>query len=412
MQVTFLFFFFFFFVVSDAIVPYVITGNNKAVNSTHLSHRDKILRRVYEHMVRHQSRIYDTEETKYLIYSDAMGGVGNKIFGLISTLVLALITDRVVVVESSEFDGEFVPAFPWKIDFKKHFRQSDLDARKTFNFECCRTQGWEEREKHFQETKQLSFLDLDLSSDSLYHHFGCWDVKKLVGESKFAQLTTNQWLSHMTYNAHHQDFFQRLFEGEPIFTTLAQVFFHFTPDIQARFDQVTKKLGFGQPGNYFVGLQVRTEYAKTPAQQVTFFGCGLRAALEAGIPEKNIKFFLASDSKEFKEEMKKNPSWGNKLVEFNGEGYSYNEVRLFDIWLLASCDVIVMTSGSTFGASAAAIGFKRAYELTPEERCFQKINLDPCSHYSWVLKESDPKCFNENFLLQADFAVCRKEFFK
>lgn len=168
-------------------------------------------------------------------------------------------------------------------------------------------------------------------------------------------------------NQHYQDFFDRYFPDREVFHPLSGFLFSLLP----RYEGVAQGFRDAYFGSFTIGLQIRMHKHLGPGLNVPDVGhfCALAWAvqLRRGLPDEAVRIFVASDSVEAVEAVKRSlghdkvihtDAWGEigaeTLTAANNPGSE--ESALLDMRLLSMTDALIITSASSFGYVAAAWG--------------------------------------------------------
>lgn len=119
-------------------------------------------------------------------------------------------------------------------------------------------------------------------------------------------------------------------------------------------------------GAFVIGIQLRLYYL-TKSDLRTFFSCALEIERQRAdiIRNRTVRWFVSTDKSDVLDEIER--EFGDKIIMGYGKLGHVNkqpdayERALFDVEMLARCDEIILTGGSTFGLVASFISQKRPF---------------------------------------------------
>ncbi|CAI0421271.1 unnamed protein product [Linum tenue] len=376
----------------------------------------------------------DGGDCKFVVYTPSQG-LGNRILGLTSTFLFALLTDRVLLVDfSADMDELFCEPFPnstWLLPGNFPFRSDFYGGwfRDVYSYgkllekkspsssspwnstllQIFLDDKYSEYDKLFFKDENQGFLEkipwLVLISDGYF--IPCLfqmqtfrsELEKLFPNNKstvFHQLgnyllaPSNQAWSLITkfYDAH-------LAKAEQRIGIQIRVF-----DPQATPTPVVMKQILSCTETRRILPRSRQSNETSKADEVTLRN------------EKSKSILVASLSRKYYEEIdwmygtRRRQSTGIAVYQASHEGKqhsgdnSHNMKAWMDIYLLSTSDVLVTSSMSTFGYVAAGIaGVKPWIVMIPdpyhprganESACERAINLEPCFHFPPWFAYPDP----------------------
>ncbi|CAN0924460.1 Galactoside 2-alpha-L-fucosyltransferase [Linum grandiflorum] len=343
---------------------------------------------------------------KYIVYTPSRG-LGNRMLGLASTFLYALLTDRVLLVDfGANMKHLFCEPFPnstWLLPAQSF-------PLKVYSYgNLLRKRGEQE----------MSYISAPSSVVQIFLH-DTYDYDKLFFiDEKQRYLRGVPWLVLISTQYFVPALFQmqsfveeldRWFPGEKIET----VFYHlgnylFNPSNQA-WDIITAFYESNlAKAEERIGLQIRVfEPKKTPTSFVMmkwFLACTHSHNIlpstrnQSPYSSKAVQVQVASLSRKFYEEMKSKYSGSggigvyhasNEEKEHYGYGNGSHSMRAWvDMYLLSMSHVLVTSKFSTFGYVAAGLGGIRPWivmvpryvnesGLLPEPSCRRAVNTEPC----------------------------------
>eukprot|EP01119_Soliformovum_irregulare_P004165 TRINITY_DN15180_c0_g1_i1.p1 TRINITY_DN15180_c0_g1~~TRINITY_DN15180_c0_g1_i1.p1 ORF type:complete len:457 (+),score=77.24 TRINITY_DN15180_c0_g1_i1:1-1371(+) len=331
------------------------------------------LRYLIEEYVQLHHRIMDPNDTipkRYVLIDDEPeAGLGNKFQFMVSTFLFAILSKRALLIDWPEVKGflhwngeETVgtpsmsdllqnPGFDW--DFAQHAEH--------LPYHC------HHREIAKDETSQICCLVSSLNetlcrTENLFHGveemFQCQDFESSP-EPLIRMRGWDYFVPNMALNPFYRDRLTRIFKHGDIFRPLARFLIRPLPSIQHQID----KFIADQFGDHTIGLQIREIGINklNVTQERLFWEAALVSMQERMLQSKttNIRFkwFLATDT----------VSLRNTSFSLFPNWITFRDVRIarddpqsvidgfIDLWLLASCDDLVVSAASTYGKVAAGL---------------------------------------------------------
>ncbi|CAI7913351.1 unnamed protein product [Closterium sp. NIES-54] len=329
---------------------------------------------------------------KYLFFMPpAYHGMGNRIMALISAFAYALLTNRTLIIPPDSFLFRFFcdpfPATSWTIP---------LDAYNTISQTVHRSlarnrglvNGWDGHD-----------VSMHMSWDSKADTWGmfCEAEQQEMAMARFATLYTDYFLvPHFYLVPSLQVQLESLFPDRRVFTHLSRYLLH---PANYLWDRITR-LYHGHLAHHSltVGLQIRAFEETEEDLMVNVFECATNIArvLPPVMPTDQWRHTAASVTEEALLGVRGrsigalvvslNPTHGTKLRDrymlgkpldgstvsvfsVSGEGQEKQEDQLqyelavTEMWLLAFCDVLLVTDTSTFGYVAAGVAGVTPYTM-------------------------------------------------
>ncbi|CAI0421279.1 unnamed protein product [Linum tenue] len=374
------------------------------------------------------SESIDPTDCKFVVYSPSQG-LGNRILGLSSTFLYALLTNRVLLVDfGPDMEDLFCEPFPnstWYLPETFPF----LFQLQTHRFRASYSYGNLLKRKEEEQNKGGK-IDQDGDSSSspallqifLQDKYNEYDKLFFKDENQgFVERVPWLVLIHDGY------FIPCLFQMQSFRSELEKLF----PDQETVFHHLVKYLfspsnqAWGQITGFYeaylakaeerIGFQIRVfEPKQTPftavMKQIT--SCTQKHRLILPQSDESKSILVASLSRKYYEEIdwmygtRRRQSTGIAVYQASHEGKqhsgdnSHNMKAWMDIYLLSTSDVLVTSSMSTFGYVAAGIaGVKPWIVMIPdpyhprganESACERAINLEPCFHFPPWFAYPDP----------------------
>lgn len=286
---------------------------------------------------------------KYVYSHVGASGFGNRMLNIISSFLLALLTDRVLIIFSPHYDLRkiFCTPFPnstWILPHEVKVPAGKMMDHFSFPFEST--------DFNNLDTQIIQMRDIE-----------------------------QYFLTQLFWNKHLIDKLNLFFPGRNVGTVLLKYLIHPTNDIWFNildtFDQRDK-------GAVTVGLQIRS-----PANSAT-------AALKCLPPlPNNTHVFIAYLGSLVEEVKREHPQWNvtQRFVEL-GERHDLSQVKtaLHDMFLLSMCDKVVISVRSTFGYIIMALkgslcpilGNDAQDHGANKESCSWPNSHEICNHAGYV----------------------------
>ncbi|CAL1399970.1 unnamed protein product [Linum trigynum] len=375
---------------------------------------------------------FRTDDCKFVVYAPSQG-LGNRILGLSSTFLYALLTNRVLLVEfGPDMEDLFCEPFPnstWYLPetFPFRFQLQTYRFRKAYSFGTLLQKKEEDQQK-----KGGKFSLLDSSAPALLQIFL---QDKYNDYDKLFFRDENQGFVHRVpwlALVHDGYFIPCLFQMQSFRSELEKLF----PDQETVFHHLAKYLlspsneAWGHITGFYeaylakaeerIGYQIRVfEPKKTPFPAVMkqIMSCTqkhriLPQSSEVALRNETSKSILvASLSRKYYEEIDsmygERSHCGIAVYQASHEGKqhfgdnSHNMKAWMDIYLLSMSDVLVTSSMSTFGYVAAGIAGVRPWIVmipdpyhprgADEPSCERAVNIEPCFHFPpWFAYPDQP----------------------
>ncbi|CAI0421300.1 unnamed protein product [Linum tenue] len=376
------------------------------------------------------SNVTESDYCRYLVYNVNLNGLGNRILGLSSAFLYALLTNRVLLVDFGPDMADL---------FCEPFQNSTwvLPADFPFRNEFYSSQFREAHSFGSLLMKNAKFTHL-APPPSLLHLFLSFEYSKY--DKLFYRDENQEFLQGVPWLTLRSDqyFIPYLFlmpcfkpELERLFPDKETVFHHlgrylFSPSNQA-WGLITRFYdAYLARADERIGLQIRVfNPTATPIPLFTkqILQCTQKVSLLPQLQESTASSSAGGSNKttsttmkavligslyrEFYEEMKfmywtRASVDGGQVVGFHqashegsqhSESHSHNMKAWADMYLLSLCDALVTSPWSTFGYVAQGIGVMKPWILNvpndrdgdqkrqPETACTQAVSMEPCFHF-------------------------------
>ncbi|PJF17112.1 hypothetical protein PSACC_03063 [Paramicrosporidium saccamoebae] len=313
---------------------------------------------------------------RYIIYTPVSStcGLGNRLLSLLSTYLLALLTDRTLIVHFSDYDIDTL--------FCNPFPKSKWSMPDTIKWGKIRSTMYNEPQPAVEVTskmlrKMVRLVLSQSSKQSTVQLLACGgDLMERWKNVQILHISGNHYFLPLLFaNPTYTKILQGWFPDGNVASTLFSYLFHPRDYI---IDEVSQTL---KDSHHFyrIGLQARYFYGLVKlASANTAIHC-----LDVLKPE---HVFVASLHCEVSEYLANNRLWNITHRYSEGKqltGRKQASEAVHDIWMLAVCDDLVVTKRSTLGYVATALSKKLPMFLSgPNEEgaCSRAISHEPCFH--------------------------------
>ena len=307
----------------------------------------------------------DDVKNKYVYVEMSTSGLGNRLMATISSFLLALLTDRVLVIRSTSFDAREVFCDPFNAS--TWFVPEDVDMTKL-------DRGGKVKKidgSHAGEITQMSRDDF-----ATLHQEPIWYIREME----------QYFLPVFFANPHYVPKLSVWFPARNVATILTRELIHPSDNV---WKNILDTWSQRNAMDYTVGMQVRWPTI------------GIGNALDCfkhGLNEDRTHFFVASlrNVKEFL--VHQNPNWivTQKYME-GAEQHHLQQTQhaLHDMWIMSLTDETVVSAHSTFGYIIMAVKGETclmAKENLDDGDCFYPDSHEPCFHlasHAFDYKQSD-----------------------
>ncbi|CAF0976282.1 unnamed protein product [Brachionus calyciflorus] len=342
----------FFIFIFNLIYPLPKKSSPK-LTSIALNLNTPISRNFQEYIDLHNFIIQKSEnETKRITFCiPGSVGYGNKIYTLISSMVVAIITDTAIKIEWPEIE-QFIQC-PLKDIFKK-YDSPNQDKRLRIN--PIADLDWK-YEKSIENLKDIGIpLDMieykyinyeplffALCSNPSYHQkLLDYDLVKKESILNAKEVFTKG------KNLSESEAINRLYQiGFEVGSNLLNKIWTFEPNFQAEIDKIYNE---NFKNHFVIGIQIRSEYIDTTDIN-KFIECAKH--IEQINHASSVKWFLTSDSEKIIDTL--SADYGHLIIKGKGNighilfSSNYYSRTVMDVELLSKANEIIITGGSTYG---------------------------------------------------------------
>jgi xyloglucan fucosyltransferase len=371
----------------------------------------------------------------FLISLSCQLGLGNQLETLVSSFVLALLTERIFLV-----DGATV----------HHLLQPPEGMR--WHWELL----FNELGEPFIHSRSL-MVNLQWQNPLEFSPLLCNDLSKYYKEQFVFLFSDQYYLPALHHNPHYAQFFRDWFPPIDIFGPLARFLVRPRASVAAEIVRFHRQLALSNSSSSrrrIIGIQLRTATMKgfdaefcawdswaMADYPAAYFKCALlmdvlsqssgsyhapssdsdsntAAAMTSlggsGAEEhigKSAVFFLATDNENVRPLAK--AALGRRVHYFEQEVTRKINVghatALIDMFLLALSDDIITTSMSTFGYVAAGLASLPPVLLSFQAQCARELTSQPCFHKWMYVKHS--MCYNRTSMVSPGLRILSSPFF-
>ncbi|TPX34673.1 chitinase [Synchytrium microbalum] len=328
-----------------------------------------------EYRVRHERALRNVTAHPWIISKAIYGGLGNRLPQLVNGIVLALLTNRTVLLEYPDHVRNI-----WNFNL-------DLDR-------WNRDLGEEEDQVMIvgeavllKERARKLFTDCITEDLSAYY-----DDPEHGGVRTWVILGVDYFVPFWQANPHYRKKFETIFpDGRVAYHVLRK-----TLGLRSALDKALSEYKAAHFRPYMVGIHVRAHKLKNIGYMRSYATIAKQLAMVSGRPMDEVGFHLATDNVQSRDEL---ISWlGVDYVSYlpvnftanNGEGNpgGSDEFAAIDYVALGSCDAVVATYGSSFGQWAGSWSGRPyvtmnqrldTYNTTREVSFWNSLISEPCS---------------------------------
>ncbi len=339
---------------------------------------------LHEFKVIHEKIMNGRLPMKISVNGHTNAGYANRLYSMLSSLVIALVTDSAFIVRWTRISNHIrEPFFKTFHNFASEQNEFNIDYNPVNLLHPKDVAGWQLTRnmnkliKTSLPTNRTRFLYKDIegyfyelcTNPEYYDKFYYYDLVSRDTILKAHEVAYNiiHNISNYTEEYKQDIILQVSFEvGGNLLNKMWIPKDHIMDKVNHYVNNVFKNY-------YMIGIQLRYQYIKDPLDTYKFLNCSfdVEENITKSMPDFNskykaVKWFLTSDSAGVIERLKK--EYPNKIIvsegqvghiESNADSYPRT---ILDVELLSRCNELVLTGGSTFGnilfiLSLAFIGF-------------------------------------------------------
>ena len=327
------------------------------------------------------------KEQRILVYHTTNEGLGNRIEGLVSAFILAVVTDRAFVVDwraQSKCNAELRdlfdnPGFDWEADWSR--LRYDESKRQGFYYAYCRACPIRTRSADLTDTWDKLLCSPNAGFDA---------------ESRIVSIRSTQWFAPvLAMNPHLREKVCRLF-GADMYGTVAPKLLKLNAELRARMDAFKHEARW-TPETEVISLQIRRLEGFGISEDIA--DAFLRCASAITKDSDKAKYFLATDHIPTREAFK--AYLGDRLIHmdsiFDRESRRGIQDAVLEMYLLGEASNMIMSPYSTFGDISHARTGLVPYKVGRNGQCTKQLTSHPCFFYYFGM--FDLSCFNNDMIL-------------
>lgn len=367
------------------------------------------------HMKSNDSTENDDTECKYLVWI-SYSGLGNKILSLTSAFLLALLSNRVLLIDNggTDMSSLFCEPFPnvsWILPLDFNLKQFDKKSPHSYG--------------NMVKNKVIDDAAIGVLPGYVYVHlshdyeeedklFFCEQDQLLLQKIPWMLLRSNNYfVPSLFLIPAYEDELKWLFpKKDTVFHHLGRYLFHPTNSVWGLISRYYQ--AYLAKADERLGIQIRIFDEGTgpfPYVMDQIFSCLSREKLLADTDQTNqmvstkvigkskavlVTSLTPGYSERLKEMYWEHPTWNGDAVSVyqpsqedhqQTENHSHNMKAWAEIYLLSLTDELVTSSWSTFGYVAQGLGgltpwimTKPVNRTTPDPPCKQAMSMEPCFH--------------------------------
>lgn len=302
-------------------------------------------------------------------------GLGNQMQTFTSALLLAILTDRGILV-----DWPAVKAHDIKYAGNN---ESELAALPHVDA-LFRSPGFEwdfwsvkDRIPAHLTKQNIAMVEVSNRYPNVLEMFMCKDINKDLPSRLLLMKAWDNYIPLLMLNPHYSHRVLQEFGIAP-FQPLSNYILQPTKSIQQRADEFRQQ---HFAGKYVIGIQMRSFFMHQ-SQLMAFWQCAkLLAHLHASRSDVPVVFFLATDTMAARRVARRvfKDLLVHTDVDISRASTEGVEGALIDLVLLEHCDQLVNTAGSSFGRVASARSGRTAHVITASDTCVKQIVTEPCT---------------------------------
>ncbi|GAQ83583.1 fucosyltransferase [Klebsormidium nitens] len=389
---------------NGGVVGVRVTGSQGRSQTLHIS--PELERAWDEYAARHRASLEAPREHKFFLYKPFhYTGHGNKIPGIVTAFMVALLSNRTLVIDYNDCAGGVNCEISWSRMFDQPLEMDFANLVRDYPAVNETLKG-----KRFEsgDASHINFL-VDHRE-----RLSKWDGLQWVWSDGLYDWSAHLWLASPI----HGPSLRPLFTPGHIFHALAHFLVHPTLEIQdvvaaarARFRKLT------------IGVQIRQtkvdHWEPGTYTDRSYFDLARVLQLREGVADNDTAIYLAADSVAVRNAWVKhleNTSIAllmqpeDAVFDSGGkEGLNRDnlpglKIGVAELFLLSHTHQLIISRGSSFGSTAAALGGLYPWVITQDGYYGSAISDPCCSHTRWLEKVFGAD-FSPEFFIQTQCHV-------
>eukprot|EP01080_Neovahlkampfia_damariscottae_P006023 gene6023-10025_t len=331
----------------------------------------------------------DLEDRKVLIFKPFVSaGLGNNLVGLTSSFLVALLTERVFLVN---WQGQWGCGAPLVELFKnpnEKFKWSYPEFMATHT--GC----------HRQNDLNLEITHREKESDYSNGLFKCKNIQvEIDNYGGWIEISSNQYfIPYLIENENYSKFLRRMFPKLNVFSEISKFLYHPVDVIQQRIDHF---LNQNSEKKNLIGIQIRHNEKENQiiwpkGEHEKYFWKCAQENLIPKLKKDDFKIFIVSDNSTTKHHAKQ--YFGEENVIFidnvyrnsgwylNGRDSESVKDALVEMFAFTKCKEFIVSQWSTFGNVGHGIASKSPWLIElrgTSATCHKLISPEPQFHWKW-----------------------------
>jgi len=327
------------------------------------------------------------DQHRILLYHTTNEGLGNRIEGLVSAFVLAVVTDRAFMVD-------------WSADSKCNAELRDLFGNPGFNWEVdWNVVRWEESKResfYYAYCRACPIRTRNEEVTNTWESLLCRPNAGFDPHTRVVSILSTQWFAPvMAMNPHLRTKICNLF-GADMWGAVAPHLLKLNTELQNRMNSFKINHGWTKDAEV-ISLQIRR--LEGFGISVNVADAFLRCASAITTHTDTAKYFIATDHIPTRERFKE--IIGDRLIhidsKFDRESKRGIQDAVLEMYLLGEATNMIMSPYSTFGDISHARTSLIPYKVSRNGQCTKQLTSHPCFFYYFGM--FDLRCFNSDMVL-------------
>lgn len=338
-------------------------------------------------------------ERRFLVFNTSNDGLGNRLQGFLSTILLAILLDRAIILHwsasSQESFADFDELFddPSGIDWQ--LKQPNIPSG-VRNIVYSSPGRW----IPYCRSCGIRFKD-----PATWNRLLCEADAGFDGKLPSHSVVSTQWYAPvLAHNPHFRDKICRWTGGQGmnvLFEMLWRAFIQPNATIRSRYDEVVRERF---KDKRVIGMQIRHLEGNAVSEEMVeqFARCARQLSASTNAAS---SIFIATDDVRLRARLvTQMPElwWLTKETEMRRTSVSGIQSALLDMLLLGRCDEAIISPYSTFGYVAVSHAGKYAHSISRHHpyRCARAVSRAPCMQYWFGVTMLS--CFDKRTMLTTD----------
>jgi len=303
-------------------------------------------------------------------------GLGNQIQAFTSALLLAMLTNRGLLVDWPVVDPhDIVYAGNNKSELAGLPQVEQLFRVPGFDWDFWRVMKLIPQE---MLVRQVAMVEVSNRFPDVMEKIMCEDLDEALPMKVISMKAWDTYVPLLMLNPHYKEKVLNTFGMSP-FRPLSNFVLRPVESIEQSAAQFAKQ---HFEGKFVIGVQVRSFFMHK-SQLSVFWKCAkLLAHIHTERTKQRVVFFLATDNNAVRE-LAEN-ALGKRFMVHTGLNITRSsqdgiKSAMLDLLLLERADELINTAGSSFGRVAAARSGRLAHVVTTSDTCLRQVLSEPCT---------------------------------